>query len=157
MEILIIMILTVLVVYFSTLYFIQKKNIKETINQLHYINEHPDINLRLKIAVSNKKMEQLLAVMNGFLELYQQAQIYHKAEEKKLKQEIANISHDLRTPLTSILGYMNILNNEDLKEEEKKEYLMIVRKKGEVMKTLVESFYELSSVEAKDYVFQKED
>jgi signal transduction histidine kinase len=113
--------------------------------------------LRLKLSVPNKETEKFFAKVNKYLDMHQRQQIANERQEKRMKQEIANISHDLRTPLTSILGYMSILMDENLSDQERKEYLDIVRRKGEVMKTLVEAFYELSVVEAKDFAVQKEE
>lgn len=144
-------------VSFAVLFFIQRKNMREAKKQLRFIYEHPDMNLRIRLAAPNKTMEEFFSEINKNIELFQMSQIRSEKKEKELKQEIANISHDLRTPLTSILGYMSILSEEDLTEAERAEYLSIVRKKGEVMKSIVESFYELSTVEANDLMVHNEE
>lgn len=142
---------------FSVLFLIQRHNMKQAKQQLKYIYEHPDMNLRLRMAAPNRTMEEFFSQVNLQLELFQHNQINFEKQEKQLKQEIANISHDLRTPLTSILGYMSILSDEKLSEIERTEYLSIIRKKGEVMKAIVESFYELSTIEANDYTLHTEE
>lgn len=142
--------------YFTVLFFVQKYNIMSAKRQLKDICNHPELNLRIMLSAPNKDMEELLAAINNYIDVYQKQQITHLREEKKIKQEIANISHDLRTPLTSILGFLSIIKDESIDDTERNEYLSIIRKKGEVMKTLVESFYELSNVEANDYVIRKE-
>ncbi|BCN30220.1 sensor histidine kinase [Anaeromicropila herbilytica] len=152
----IVIVILIITSYFSILFFIQNYSIMKARRQLKDICNHPDMNLRLKLKAPGKEVEQLLASMNEYIELYQKDHILHIRREKALKKEIANISHDLRTPLTSILGYIRVLNDEKITDEERMEYLLIIRKKSEVMKTLVESFYELSNVESEDYVLKKE-
>ncbi len=49
--------------------------------------------------------------------------------EKELRQEVTNISHDLRTPLTSIKGFSELLADPSLSDADKKEFLSIIQKK----------------------------
>lgn len=59
---------------------------------------------------------------------------------------MTNISHDLRTPLTSALGYVGMLRNADLTEEEKHRELEIVEKRLQRLEELINAFFEFSSV-----------
>ena len=64
---------------------------------------------------------------------------------------ISNISHDLRTPLTSMLGYMELmLEDKELNEDKKKEYLDIIYSKGNSLYSLMEEFFQLSKLESND-------
>ena len=51
---------------------------------------------------------------------------------------ITNVSHDLKTPLTSIINYVDMLKSEDIDEDTKKSYLSILDKKSKRLKILVE-------------------
>ncbi|EPZ57366.1 his Kinase A domain protein [[Clostridium] sordellii ATCC 9714] len=62
--------------------------------------------------------------------------------EERLKQDISDIAHDLRTPLASIRGYITLLDN--CTEQEKKEYINIIERKSEELKLLINNFYEIS-------------
>lgn len=65
--------------------------------------------------------------------------------ERKRNEMISNIAHDLKTPLTSILGYLMLLNDEDdLPEDIRKKYTSISVKKAEQLNLLVSEFFELS-------------
>lgn len=64
---------------------------------------------------------------------------------ERMKTElIANVSHDLKTPLTSIINYVDILQGEDLKEEEMQRYLQILEQKALRLKVLMEDLIEAS-------------
>lgn len=64
---------------------------------------------------------------------------------ERMKTElIANVSHDLKTPLTSIINYVDILQGEDLKEEEVQRYLQILEQKALRLKVLMEDLIEAS-------------
>jgi len=66
---------------------------------------------------------------------------------EKIKTElISNVSHDLRTPLTSIINYVNILKSPDLTEDERNDYLNIVEKKSKKLKVLIDDLFEMSKI-----------
>ena len=59
---------------------------------------------------------------------------------------MTNISHDLRTPLTSALGYIDIILKSDLSEEEKKKDLITIEKRLRRLEELISSFFEFSRI-----------
>ena len=70
--------------------------------------------------------------------------------EKEFKQQIENISHDLRTPLTSMIGYLKIMDASGLNEEEQAD-LQTVLRKAERLQELITQFYDFSRLTAQDY------
>lgn len=74
----------------------------------------------------------------------------------EIKQAIANISHDLRTPLTSIMGYIQLMEEDSLCEDEKKQYIDIVKRRTKSLQSLINSFYDLSRLEGNEYKFKLE-
>lgn len=70
-----------------------------------------------------------------------------QAKSERLKTElITNVSHDLRTPLTSIITYTDLLKTKDLSEEERLKYVEILDKKSARLKTLIEDLFEVSKM-----------
>ena len=63
------------------------------------------------------------------------------------------MSHDLRTPLTSIMGYLQMVRLENVSENDKKEYMGIVEKRTKSLQQLISSFYDLSRIEGNEYNF----
>ena len=74
----------------------------------------------------------------------------------KPRREVANISHDLRTPLTSVIGYIQLLEDEDLSEEEREKYKEILLSRAKSLEGLIEGFYDLSRLESGDYRLELE-
>lgn len=70
-----------------------------------------------------------------------------KVKNEKLKTElISNVSHDLKTPLTSIINYIELLKRNDLLESEKNEYIDIIDKKSHTLKILIDDLFEMSKL-----------
>lgn len=81
------------------------------------------------------------------------------AQEKseRLKTElITNVSHDLRTPLTSIINYTELLKNKHLTEEEKEGYLAIIDRKSQRLKVLIDDLFEVSKMVSGNVELKKE-
>lgn len=78
-----------------------------------------------------------------------QLEINIRNREERLKQSISNISHDLRTPLTAIRGYITLLEN--CTGEERNMYIGILSKKSEELNNLINNFYDLSIFDDDSY------
>lgn len=73
--------------------------------------------------------------------------VSEKESEKTKNELITNIAHDLRTPLTSIIGYLDILvNNKNLSEEKKKDYTGIAFEKSKKLEVLIEDLFSFTKL-----------
>ena len=73
------------------------------------INKQIKEKRKIRVSLSNRDIEELAYAINQKDTLHKKLQVQIKQEEDQLKQSISNISHDLRTPLTSIQGYLTLL------------------------------------------------
>lgn len=148
----IIIVLSISLVIFIALYLLFYREVRSISNQLYEINKSQK-NTKILLSFSNRVIEKLASNINKALEEKQKSEIEYKRMDKELRQAIANMSHDLRTPLTSIMGYMQLIEDERTPEDDKKQYLDIVKKRGTSLQDLIESFYDMSRLEAREYKF----
>lgn len=150
-----VLVLSILVVYLGFRTFYEDMQIKSLINQLTDINENKT-DSKLTIGLLNKKIERLTLKINEIIQLKKQSEASKIKIEKDLRKTIANISHDLRTPLTSIIGYIQFLKLDNISEAERSEYVVIAEKRAKSLESLLNDFYELSLIESMDYELQSE-
>src|SRR5699024_8857448 len=147
---LIIILLIVLLMISIGMLFVFHWDIKKMTNQLEEIIENFGTNELVRTNTNSKTMKNTNTKINRHIYIFKEEQQHKEKREKELKQEITNISHDLRTPLTSIKGFSELLTDPSLSEEEKKESLSIIQKKIDNLTMMVDLFYELSQINSSD-------
>ena len=139
-----------------TLLILTKKEIRKISKELSEIN-HLDTNQKINLSFNSKELKSLVNGINYNLDKVKSTKIKYKNIDLELRRAIANISHDLRTPLTSIKGYIQLIKREDTSKEEKDKYLDIIEKRASNLESLINSFYELSRLQANEYSLNLEE
>ncbi|MDO5018767.1 MAG: HAMP domain-containing sensor histidine kinase [Lagierella massiliensis] len=86
----------------------------------------------------------------------------NKSVEEKVKAErlktdlIANVSHDLKTPLTSIISYSSLLKEPDTTDEMKDEYVEVIYEKATKLNNLIEDLFQISKISSNSIEFHRE-
>ena len=151
---LLIFILVLICVMFIIKLYLIKHSIKEIKNAFTNILKS-DTNNIITISSSDKDIKALtISLNNNLIELRNQKLKYENGNQE-LKKIITNISHDLRTPLTAINGYIDLLKEEDISKTQEK-YLKIVQRKSNELKELTEQLFEFSKTMDVDINIKKE-
>lgn len=145
----------IIAVLLLTRLFALKKEVKKISKQLEKYNDRKT-NKKIEMALFDKNMEKLGLEINKLIDLYVAENRKRIRYENEQKQAIANMSHDLRTPLTSILGYIQMAEEEDVTADERKELLSIANKRAKRLETLLKDFFELSIIESTDHHLKSE-
>ncbi len=117
------------------------------------ITNNLDEYVNIKTKSVDKDVENLVQSINLIFDSKQKVVSEKKKSEDELRASITNMSHDLRTPLTSIMGYLQMIKSEKSSETDKKEYMDIVEKRIKSLQQLISSFYDLSRIEGNEYKF----
>ncbi|MBX4267606.1 sensor histidine kinase [Clostridium estertheticum] len=140
--------------YFAFRYLSILYAFREITKDIREIQKDLTQNQILHLPIPNRDLEKVLCSFNYTLdEIRKERQNYEK-REKGFQKQIENISHDLRTPLTVILGYLKLIKKTDKElnmDKELAEALEIIEHKAETMKILVAQFYDFSRLNAGDF------
>ena len=137
-------------VYFAVRSFRIKRSLKNASVELRKITQRLEENRVLKQETADRDLEEFFVEINHTLSEIRREKNEFSRREQEFKRQIENISHDLRTPLTSILGYLKLMDMENVPEEER-ENLDTVRRKAEALSRLIGQFYDYSRVTSGDY------
>lgn len=130
--------------------FLIHRSISRTEEELRSISCAPIENRILKLPFPDRCLEGLLKAINQNLDATRTERLDFQKKELQLKEQVENISHDLRTPLTAILGYLKMIDTGSLSAEDQ-EYLDIAIRKSYTLQALVSRFYELTQVTSEDF------
>ncbi|RDY25162.1 sensor histidine kinase [Romboutsia weinsteinii] len=146
MKIILILLVIVLLVYVYNL----KKEIRNISKQLEDYNQ---IKTRKKIDLRlfDKGLEGLSKNINNHINMHIQSMAIQKSTEEELKRAIANIAHDIRTPLTSVLGYIQMAKKTNLSREKQIECINIAEGRANSLKEILEKFFSFSVIQSPEY------
>lgn len=142
MEFLIIFILFAAAVFWAGKYYGLKKQLKAISMQLR--EEQAQL---VTVAFIDSDIEAVALEINGLLEKIRQTIIKSNASSAALKSSIADMSHDMKTPLTSVIGYLQLAERE-CNDERTKELIRICLERAHYCNSLMNDFFELSVLES---------
>ena len=104
-----------------------------------------DTNVLISISGRDKHARKLADDLNRQLRLLRDQRRRFQSGDRELKEAVTNISHDLRTPLTAICGYLDLLEREDNPPGTER-YLALIANRAEAMKQLTEELFRYSVI-----------
>ena len=122
--------------------FVMKNAIKEIEEKFDFIIES-DTNNLITISTNDIDLKQLAKKINQNLKKIRELEIQYNQGNEELKRSITNISHDLRTPLTAIRGYLDLIEHKNLTEKQEN-YLLFIDEKVKILTDLTEQLFNFS-------------
>ncbi len=122
-------------------YSIINKDYKKLLNMTKDIaNGNLDTNIEEDLGTFNLLKNEIGNIQAGFKKA-----VDEEVKSQKMKTElISNVSHDLKTPLTSIITYVDLLKDENLSDEKRRLYIDTLDRKSERLRVLIEDLFEVS-------------
>lgn len=122
--------------------YLMKKSVREIEEKLSE-KLQTETNTLIDISSRDEDLRKLADTLNVELRRLREERWRFKQGDKELKDAVTNISHDLRTPLTAVCGYLDLLKKEE-KSETAAGYLNIIENRTQVMRELTEELFDYS-------------
>lgn len=142
------------ITYTLILFIVLKKKFEDIQKDYHVLlkstqqlsNGHFDFEINEDIGMFNPLKNEFSHIKEGF-----EKAVNEEVKAQKTKTElISNVSHDLKTPLTSIITYVDLLKNKNLTEQQRDEYVQILERNSLRLKNLIEDLFEVSKANSGD-------
>ena len=115
---------------------------------LHATEQMAEGNLKISLEEDLGVFQPIGDSLNEVQKGFEKA-VVEEAKSQNMKTElITNVSHDLKTPLTAIITYVDLLKKEDITEEERKSYVQTLDQKSQRLKVLIEDLFEVSKAQS---------
>ncbi len=138
-------VMLVVMIVFLVLQKIETAQLKSELQEI--IKNESNQKIHRRIGVIDREM---VNEVNKMLDLVNRTRIDYNRKNHEIEQMMTNISHDLRTPLTSALGYIDMVLDSKMSDDEKDEALRIIERRLIRLKELIDSFFEFSMVISKN-------
>lgn len=148
--------LMIIVILFGVIFFQYRMQKSKSANLLYTYEKLQDIVEKqtgetLLVFTDDKELQKLLVAINLLLEAKQITQADYSKVEISMRKMLANVSHDLKTPLTVVLGYVEMLHTDHTLSEKERDVLLtkVQTKTNEVIE-LIHKFFDLAKLESGD-------
>lgn len=133
--------------FFFLKYLLTRRSLRQVAAQLE---DHLKGSVETKLTVSllDSSLEDLVQQINRLIDEQQRMAIHYHRAERAQREAIASMSHDLRTPLTAMIGYLQLLEQKDLSEVDRQKYLATVHSRAKRLEKLINNFFALSVIES---------
>ena len=136
--------LSVIVIVLLTKNYLLKKSMREIYTDFENCLSE-DTNVQITVSSGDKTVTRLAKAINLQLTKLRKIKQQYSDGDRELKEAITNISHDLRTPLTAICGYLDLLEKQNHSEDTER-YIEQIRNRSEVLKQLTEELFRYSII-----------
>ncbi|BAH18405.1 sensor histidine kinase [Macrococcoides caseolyticum] len=131
-------------------------DLKRIAQQLTEVSHRVHTNERIRTETHLKRINDVTDGINGLIDKQISERVHYQKELQAQKEEWANVSHDLRTPLTSLRGYMEVIQKETMTEAERTHYLKIIERKIDDLIERINTFYDVSLIESESIQLERE-
>lgn len=130
-----------------------RRQVRALKRQMDFLKQ-TDTNLQLSTTLTFRDVDALAASINEALERHRRTEQTLLRVSRNYKDTITSISHDLRTPLTSASGYLQMLRSPDIPAKKREQYLRVVDRRIGAVRKLLDQLFEFARIEADELILE---
>lgn len=138
--------------YFGGKTVLLKRQMQAIRKQIEFMH-HNDTQAQITLEKGDRSTAAFVLSLNGLIAKYREDGQQIERNERLFKDTITSLSHDLRTPLATASGYMQLLADQQLSEEQR-EFVGIASERIQAVKLLLDQLFELARIEANEWSVQ---
>lgn len=139
-------VLAIIVILLTAYLYEYKKQLKQLVNQMQFIEEE-ETNFKLISYMNAKEISELVILVNKVIEKYRNATIETIKINRNFRESITSISHDIRTPLTSLRGYIQLMKKETEISQKQENYIQIMESRFDAVQRMLNQLFEYARIE----------
>ena len=147
-------VLSVLILILIGILISYKRQVKDICRQLRFLQEC-DSNMLITTEMKKGHIEELAELLNTLLKERKKERADYQKKEQMIADIYTNLSHDIRTPLTSLDGYFQLLE-ETQEENDRKRYIQIIQERIESLKEMLEELFTYTKLQNGTYELKLE-
>ncbi|MBE5944266.1 MAG: HAMP domain-containing histidine kinase [Lachnospiraceae bacterium] len=149
MGIFVIIVLLVALVTITIKYILYRRQIKTICRQIQFVSQ--DItNHRIRTDLTKKEVVELAELINEMVDEHNKESVEFMSKDKRLKEALTAVSHDIRTPLTSLKGYFELLMSEE-DYDKKLQYAGVMSERMDNLSDLLDELFTYTKLQNQDY------
>ena len=145
---------TIIVIALILIICAYRREIEKICRQLAFQKGHRT-NMRLTASLPFSELNDLIDGVNEIIDLSHEIELTAQRNENDLKETITNLSHDIRTPLTSMDGYFQLLLQSE-SEQERLHYIDVIQSRISVLKDMLEELFTYTKLQNETYALELE-
>ena len=147
-------VLSIAILIFICILVNYKRQIKDICRQLRFLQEC-DSNMLITTEMKKGHIGELVELLNTLLKERKKERADYQKKEQMIADIYTNLSHDIRTPLTSLDGYFQLLE-ETQEENDRKRYIQIIQERIESLKEMLEELFTYTKLQNGTYELKLE-
>ncbi len=148
--VLLILLILVLILHISF-----RRQVGGLVRQLRFIKEN-ETRLRLTSSNDYKELKQLIEEINSLVNSVEAKKSALCQKEKEISETITSLSHDIRTPLTSLDGYFQLLSRSDLNDNDRERYVNIIKNRIDALNGILDELFSFAKLNDESFTLETE-
>ena len=145
-----VIILSVLCAAVTAAYIFYRRQVSRLCRQLRFINENKT-KMELTADLNAKELNALMCEMNRSIRRFNDAEREFIRRDGCIRETVANLSHDIRTPLTSLDGYFQLLNDPTLTDEKRTRYISVIKSRISSLNSILDELFTYAKLQDSNY------